>query len=165
MACLARGRDQIAAFVDALRSIDAGQLDHAASQADTIADLEACSDAQALAEVVPPPRNPRIVASMEELEHEVARAEALGHPGNFKDPVRPVLALVQRAQGSRYRRSLRPGALGSGELAYRSPSRNGTPPAPRAAAYAASLARDDHCDQIHAARELRRRRRRKLREQ
>src|SRR5262249_5637243 len=97
MACLARGRDQIAAFVDALRSIDAAQLDHAANEAGGIGELEACSDVAALAEVVRPPGNPQAAASIVELEHDVARVEALGQAGNLTEAYAATPELVERA--------------------------------------------------------------------
>src|SRR5262249_37327639 len=61
--------------------IDAAHLDHAANEAGGIGELEACSDVLALAEVVPPPRDPRVAASIVELERDVAHVEALGQAG------------------------------------------------------------------------------------
>jgi len=144
MACLARGLDQIAAFVLALGSVGGARLDHAAVQVDTIGDLEACSDVVAVAQVVSPPSDWQVAAAIQRLEREAARVEALARAGDFADAKAAMPALVERARALGHQPLLARVLYDSGDLACTNADLHTAAVDLYAAANAAAAAHDDY---------------------
>ncbi len=98
MGCLARARDQIAAFVGVLRTADARGVDRATLPAARVGDLEACADVSALTAVLPPPGDPDTAAKVDALERDIARVAALRLVGRIGEAMGAGPALVERAR-------------------------------------------------------------------
>lgn len=144
MACLARAHDQLAAFVQALGSIDAGRLDQAVSKAETIGELEPCANARALAQVTPPSRDPLIATAIEALEREVAHVEAIAQAGNQADAYAAMPGLVARARALGHQPLLARVLYDSGDLACLNADPRTASVDLYAAANAAAAAHDDY---------------------
>jgi len=97
MACLARAREQITAFVDLLRSADAPAMERATAAAAHIGDLDACTDVATLTAVLPPPPDPESVSAIDRIQPEIAHLEALVLLGRMKEAYAAGPALVARA--------------------------------------------------------------------
>lgn len=85
MTCLERRRVGLAALVEVLSQGRKKTVDRAVHAAAGLNPVEGCADQEALLAAVPPPDDPQVVASVEEIRSRLAQVEALRLTGGWKD--------------------------------------------------------------------------------
>ncbi len=97
MACLRRARERVRAASQVLASSDRGTLEHADEVVDALPNVDDCADLEALSsDPTQPPKE--LAVGVEEVEAQLADADALLRAGRFEESERAFLALITRAE-------------------------------------------------------------------
>ena len=98
MACLDRGRTQMAALLDVLEHRPQREVqDKAVAAALELPPVDACADQALLQAAVPPPADPKARAELAKLVAQMASAQALYDTGLYQDGMRAAAPLTTRA--------------------------------------------------------------------
>ncbi len=101
--CLERRREALVATVDLLTGGDADTIEGAVRLVDSLPDLAACADVDALSRPVAPPDDARARGRLAELEARLAKQQALFAAGKFDRALEAVEALVADARALGHR--------------------------------------------------------------
>jgi eukaryotic-like serine/threonine-protein kinase len=102
MQCLDQSLRELSALTALLEKPDAKITENAAAAAAALPDLRRCSDAAALREPVPAPRDPGVAAQIATVEAELADADSLWKAGKYKESLRLAEVVVPKADAIGY---------------------------------------------------------------
>jgi len=104
--CLERRQDEVGALVAAMRIIPRDRVEKAVNAMDTLSDLRACADVDALSRSAPLPQEPVRAERVRALEREIADVDAQYSIGRPEDRSAQVEDLLARARTLEYRPAL-----------------------------------------------------------
>ena len=102
MACLARRRSELSAFVELLGSADAAAVERAVAAAGELPAVEVCADLATLMARLPPPDDPAIAAQVQAVRARHDRARALGEIGHYREGLELAEAALVDARATGY---------------------------------------------------------------
>ena len=103
MACFDQRLDDLRELGDALARADAETVQRAVQAANELGNFDACADAVALRERMPPPQDAEAVAS---VERELGRVRALRRTGDYRDAIADAEAAIAHARAVGHRPTL-----------------------------------------------------------
>jgi tetratricopeptide (TPR) repeat protein len=98
MSCLDRRRDELRATVELFAEADASTMKRAVEVANALTSLDACADAEALAEVVPPPEDPEVRDLVADVGRRISEVDVLRRAGKYDAVDAPVASALARAR-------------------------------------------------------------------